>query len=119
MIPPAEIEAVLLSSPRPVPLSTLLSVTGLPRGEALAALDALKSRFSPETSGIVLRETAGGYQLATKPDMVGVFGVIILEQAKGACLHTMQKPPVVIVFTVVLGITSFEYHEALRVCSLE
>lgn len=71
MIPSADIEAVLLSSPRPVPLSTLLSVTDLPREDALSALDDLRSRFSPETSGIVLRETAGGYQLATNPRCSG------------------------------------------------
>ena len=63
----AMLEAVLLASPRPVPLRTLLSVTGLPEGEARAAMDELGNRYSPDSSGIVLREVAGGYQLATNP----------------------------------------------------
>lgn len=67
MNPAARIEAVLLTSPRPVPLRALLSATDLPREEALAAIEELKDRYSPEVSGIVLREVAGGYQLATNP----------------------------------------------------
>ncbi len=61
------IEAVLLVSPRPVTLPALLSASALPEPEARAALEALKARYSPESSGIVLREVAGGYQLATNP----------------------------------------------------
>ena len=61
------IEAVLLSSPRPVTLRDLLSSTTLPEAETRAAIRDLKARYSPESSGIVLREVAGGYQLATNP----------------------------------------------------
>ena len=63
----AKIEAVLLVSPRPVPLPVLLSTTELPESEARAALEELEKRYSPETSGIVLRRVAGGFQLATNP----------------------------------------------------
>jgi len=59
------IEAVLLSSARPVALDSLSSATGLPEEEIISALAALAGRYSPETSGIVLREVAGGYQLST------------------------------------------------------
>ncbi len=65
--PAALIEAVLFASPHPVPLPTLLSATGLAEGESRRALEDLKGRYSPEASGIVLREAAGGYQLATNP----------------------------------------------------
>ena len=61
------IEAVLLSSPRPIALPDLLFATNLSEGEALAALENLRGRYSPESSGIVLREVAGGYGLATNP----------------------------------------------------
>ena len=61
------IEAVLFSSPRPVTLPDLLSATGLPEDEAIAALELLRTRYSPESSGIVLREAAGGYALGTNP----------------------------------------------------
>ncbi|MCA1727934.1 MAG: SMC-Scp complex subunit ScpB [Actinobacteria bacterium] len=65
--PAALIEAVLLMSPRPVTLPALLSATALPEDEARAALSDLKERYSASFSGIVLREVAGGFQLATNP----------------------------------------------------
>ncbi len=67
----AKIEAILLVSPRPVPLPVLLSATELPEPEARAALEELEKRYSPETSGIVLRRVAGGFQLATNPLCAG------------------------------------------------
>ena len=63
----ALIEAVLLVSPRPVTLSALLSATALSEPEARAAIGELERRYSPVTSGIVLREVSGGFQLATNP----------------------------------------------------
>jgi segregation and condensation protein B len=61
------IEAVLLVSSRPVTFPILLSATALPEAEARAAIGELKRRYSPQTSGIVLREVAGGFQFATNP----------------------------------------------------
>jgi segregation and condensation protein B len=61
------IEAVLLASARPVVPDDLRSATGLPEDEISGALAALALRYSPENSGIVLRNVAGGYQLATNP----------------------------------------------------
>ena len=63
----AEIEAVLLVSPRPVTLEALASVTVTSATEVRAALSELGERYAAHTSGIVLREVAGGYQLATNP----------------------------------------------------
>lgn len=65
--PAAQFEAILLVSPRPVPFPALLSATALPESEAREAIEVLKERYSPATSGIVLREVAGGFQLATNP----------------------------------------------------
>ena len=67
----AKIEAILLVSPRPVPLPVLLSATELTEPEARAALEELEIRYSPKTSGIVLRYVAGGYGLATNPLCAG------------------------------------------------
>jgi segregation and condensation protein B len=61
------IEAILLMSPRPVTLSVLLSATKLPEPDVRAAVSKLKKSYSPEASGIVLREVAGGFQFATNP----------------------------------------------------
>ena len=65
--PAAQIEAILLVSPRPVSLSALLSATALSEVEAREAVETLKRRYSPASSGIVLREVAGGIQLVTNP----------------------------------------------------
>jgi segregation and condensation protein B len=65
--PAAQIEAILLVSPRPVTLPALLSATALPESEAREGIEDLKRRYSPAASGIMLREVAGGLQLATNP----------------------------------------------------
>ena len=61
------IEAVLLSSARPVGPDALRSATGLPEEEISSALADLTQRYSPQNSGIVLRNVAGGYLLLTNP----------------------------------------------------
>lgn len=61
------IEAVLLSSARPVAPETLSLATGLPEEKLRPALADLRRRYSPENSGIVLRNVAGGYLLSTNP----------------------------------------------------
>ena len=61
------VEAVLLTSARPVRLSTLSSATGLPEQEVGSVLSDLARRYSPEESGILLRNVAGGYLLSTNP----------------------------------------------------
>jgi segregation and condensation protein B len=50
-----------------VALTALLAATALPEPEAREAVEELKGRYSPATSGIVIREVAGGFQLATNP----------------------------------------------------
>jgi segregation and condensation protein B len=65
------IEAVLLVSPGPINPADLSSATGLAKDEMEIALEALTDRYAPETSGIVLRNVAGGYQLTTNPDCSG------------------------------------------------
>ena len=61
------LEAVLLVSARPVDLGTLRSATGLSEEQVRCALADLEERYSPESSGIVLRSVAGGYLLSTNP----------------------------------------------------
>ncbi|QYJ14678.1 Segregation and condensation protein B [Rubrobacter xylanophilus DSM 9941] len=67
MRPAHLVEAVLFSSARPVSRKTLASCTGLSAEEVESALSELAERYSPERSGVVLREVAGGWQLATNP----------------------------------------------------
>lgn len=68
----ARVEAVLLVSPRPVSGAALKSAADLSDAQLRNALDLLDDRYSPETSGIVLRRVAGGYQFATNPDCASV-----------------------------------------------
>ena len=65
---PAQLlEAVLFVSSRPIGTAALLSATGLTEEETNAALSELQESYSPDRSGIVLRNVAGGYQLSTNP----------------------------------------------------
>lgn len=61
------VEAILLSSARPIALKTLSFAAGLPEEKVHLALADLQRRYSPESSGIVLRNVAGGYLLLTNP----------------------------------------------------
>jgi segregation and condensation protein B len=65
------IEAVLLVSAAPVSPPDLSSATGLSKHELERALENLTERYSPRTSGIVLRDVAGGYQFSTNPACSG------------------------------------------------
>ena len=65
------LEAVLLVSASPIDRSDLSSATGLSTQEMQTALAVLAERYSSETSGIVLRNVAGGYQLSTNPSCSG------------------------------------------------
>ena len=61
------LEAVLLVSASPLSSSELRSATNLSDGELKSALACLRERYAAETSGIVLRDVAGGYLLSTNP----------------------------------------------------
>ena len=61
------VEAVLFSSARPLGLDAIRSATALPEEEITTSLAALARHYSPGSSGIVLRNVAGGYMLSTNP----------------------------------------------------
>ena len=61
------VEALLLTSARPVSVGALSSATGLPEAVVRYTLTDLARRYSPGESGIVLRNVAGGYLLSTNP----------------------------------------------------
>lgn len=64
----ALVEAVLFASSRPVDAAALAAAAQLSSEEVEEAVAGLRERYPPEGSGIVLREVAGGYQLATSPE---------------------------------------------------
>lgn len=67
MSPAAQIEAILLVSPHPVPLDALCTATGLSGKEVENAATSLEAKYPERESGILLRRVAGGYQLVTNP----------------------------------------------------
>src|SRR5678816_2818850 len=68
-----QIEALLFASDQPLPLARLCEVLGgVPRAEIEAALDALAESHDTGEGALCLTQVAGGWQLATKPDLAPV-----------------------------------------------
>lgn len=65
----AVIESVLFVAEHPVPTSELSEVLEIPPPEITEALSVLANRLSSTGSGLVLRETGGGWRLYTRPDL--------------------------------------------------
>jgi segregation and condensation protein B len=65
----AALEAILFVAEAPVPEGELSEVLELPPTEVEAALTALAERLSSSGSGLVLRESGGGWRLYTRPDL--------------------------------------------------
>jgi segregation and condensation protein B len=61
------VEALLFLSPDPLSAQELAEAADAPELEIAAALDELKQRFAPGSSGIHLRELAGGFTFASDP----------------------------------------------------
>jgi segregation and condensation protein B len=62
------IEALLFLSPDPVGADALAQATGAQLHEVVTALQRLREQFEFDRRGLVVRELAGGYVLATHPD---------------------------------------------------
>ena len=62
-----ELEAVLFASGDPIGVPQLAEVLGLEKPQVWELLTRLKEACNQESRGIVLREVADGFQLATKP----------------------------------------------------
>jgi segregation and condensation protein B len=62
------VEALLFLSPDPVGLSELVEATESTEAEVERAIDQLRGRLAEGTGGVVLREVAGGFTLASAPE---------------------------------------------------
>jgi segregation and condensation protein B len=62
------LEALLFLSPEPVALADLAQAADVWPDEAEAALGELREAYAPGARGLVLRELAGGWTLATAPE---------------------------------------------------
>ena len=61
------IEALLFLSPQPVGVADLVEATDAREGQVAEALELLREDLAEGRRGIVLREVAGGYSLASDP----------------------------------------------------
>lgn len=64
----AALEAILFVTEAPVPLEELAEVLELPRPQVQAELDALATDLIEKESGLVLRQSAGGWRLYSHPE---------------------------------------------------
>jgi len=62
------VEALLFLAPQPVSLEDLASATQAEQHEVFKAVGDLREHYDYEGRGLVVREVAGGYTLATHPD---------------------------------------------------
>ena len=68
--PVAALEALLFASPDPLPRERLAELLPeLSAEELAAALAALRIRYTSSESGLMLDEVAGGFRLATRPEV--------------------------------------------------
>ena len=65
------VEALLFLSPQPVPLADLVEATEATEGQVAEAIDLLREDLAEGRRGVVLREVAGGFSLASDPASEG------------------------------------------------
>ncbi|MEX2252553.1 MAG: SMC-Scp complex subunit ScpB [Thermoleophilaceae bacterium] len=78
------VEALLFLSPEPVSAETLAEACEVSEGEIVEALARLREHYAEGWRGVVLREVAGGFTLATDP---------VAEQAARRLLARPRTPP--------------------------
>jgi segregation and condensation protein B len=61
------VEALLFLSPDPLPVDALADASEVSEGEVVEALARLREHYAEGYRGVVLREVAGGFTLATDP----------------------------------------------------
>ena len=62
------IEALVFVSEEPLPAKTIAEVLDEERGYVEMALEELAKEFNERNGGLLLREVAGGWQIATRPE---------------------------------------------------
>ncbi len=92
------IEALLFLSPDPVPAEALADATGAELHEVVTAVERLREQFEFERRGLVVRELAGGYALATHPDA---------EVAARRLLSKPRTPPLTAAQAETLAIVAY------------
>jgi segregation and condensation protein B len=92
------VEALLFLSPDPVGADALAQATGTQLHQVVAALERLREQFEFDRRGLVVRELAGGYLLATHPDA---------EPAARRLLAKPRTPPLTAAQAETLAIVAY------------
>jgi segregation and condensation protein B len=92
------VEALLFLSPDPVGADALAQATGAQLHQVVAALERLREQFEFDRRGLVVRELAGGYLLATHPDA---------EPAARRLLAKPRTPPLTAAQAETLAIVAY------------
>lgn len=117
----AILEALLLASPEPLPLSRLCEVMGLDEKDGRLLAEDLRRDYLAPARGLMLREVAGGYQLVTKPELADYVEKLLTPRGKGlshAALETLaiiayRQPITKAEIEAVRGVNSDRIVEAL------
>ncbi|MGE3063489.1 MAG: SMC-Scp complex subunit ScpB [bacterium] len=67
-----EVEAILFSSSEPVERDALIKLLGIDRTLFLQVIEFLKEKYNVPESGIMIIDSAGGYQMVTKPQFAEI-----------------------------------------------
>jgi segregation and condensation protein B len=81
---PRIVEALLFLSPEPLSVETMADACEAGEGEVVEALARLREHYAEGWRGVVLREVAGGFTLATDP---------VAEKAARRLLARPRTPP--------------------------
>lgn len=92
------VEALLFLSPEPVSLERLADACQSSEGEVLEALGRLREHYAEGFRGVILRELAGGFTLATDP---------VAEPAARRLLAKPRTPPLTQAQAECLGIVAY------------
>lgn len=92
------VEALLFLSPDPIGAEVLAEATGAKLHEVVAATERLREQLEFDRRGLVVRELAGGYTLATHPDA---------EPAARRLLARPRTPPLTAAQAETLAIVAY------------
>jgi segregation and condensation protein B len=92
------VEALLFLSPDPVGAESLAEATGAELHEVVTAIERLREQLEFDRRGLVVRELAGGYVLATHPDA---------EPAARRLLARPRTPPLTAAQAETLAIVAY------------
>lgn len=91
----ARLEAVLFAAGDPLSVAQIAEIMALPKSRVWELISYMKEELTAENRGILLREVAGGYQLATKPEFDSMLEQLIEVQEQRITNASMETLAIV------------------------